>query len=339
MRRRSRPRRSHQLLHGVAVVFFTSLTILGILGAFVWVNLNRPGSAESRQMIYVAPGQGATAIGATLEQQGLVSDRRLFRLAAMVRGSADRLHAGEFDVPAGLTALDLVDFLVRATPVQRKLTVPEGLTNTAVADLVRATDHLTGSIDMMPPEGSLLPETYYYSRGEARQTVMHRMAEAQKVLLADLWANRALDLPLDTPQEAIVLASIIEKETGISGERRDVASVFINRLRRGMRLQSDPTAIYAITGGEALGRRLLRADLQVDSPYNTYRYAGLPPGPIANPGRAALEAALNPHETDYIYFVADGSGGHVFAATLEQHNANVAAWRRIRKEREQTGEP
>ena len=184
----------------------------------------------------------------------------------------------------------------------------------------------------MPPEGSLLPETYLFTRGDTRAEIIARM-QAAMTAVDRLWAERAAGLPLDTPEEAVILASIIEKETGVNSERAVVAGVFVNRLRRGMRLQTDPTVIYALTNGERpLGRELWRRDLEVDSPYNTYKVVGLPPGPIANPGLSALEAAMNPAETEYFYFVADGSGGHAFAKTLRDHNRNVAEWRRFQRQ-------
>ena len=212
------------------------------------------------------------------------------------------------------------------------ITVAEGLTSAEVVTLLQEDARLTGDIAGTPPEGTLLPETYRVHRGDDRQALLDRMQQSMRETMDELWPGRAADLPYETREQALVLASIIEKETAVPEERGVVAGVFVNRLRRGMRLETDPTVIYALTEGRGpLGRRLLRADLDVDSPYNTYRVAGLPPGPIANPGRASIAAALNPEETDYLYFVADGSGGHAFARTLREHNRNVAAWRRSRR--------
>jgi UPF0755 protein len=197
---------------------------------------------------------------------------------------------------------------------------------------LEAAEGLTGPLPDPPPQGSLLPETYFFENGETRAAMLARMQKAMTDALAELWPQRAENLPFDTPEQAVVLASIVEKETGVAAERPQVASVFVNRLRRGMPLQSDPTVIFALTGGEAdLGRPLLRADLQVDHPVNTYVVNGLPPTPIANPGRASLEAVLNPAETDFLYFVADGTGGHAFARTLAEHNRNVARWRAVQR--------
>lgn len=213
--------------------------------------------------------------------------------------------------------------------VQRRLQVVEGTTAAEAMRLLAETEFLEGDLPPPPFEGGIAPDTYFYIRGEQRQAVLQRMVNAQLRILDKLWRQRAEGLPIDTPREALILASIIEKETALAEERARVAAVFVNRLQRGMRLQSDPTVIYGITGGKApLGRPLTRSDLKASSPYNTYRIRGLPPGPIANPGRASIEAALHPADTDDLYFVADGSGGHVFASTLREHNRNVARWRR-----------
>ncbi|MGF1605391.1 MAG: endolytic transglycosylase MltG [Rhodothalassiaceae bacterium] len=323
-----------RLRHLAGGLFLAGL-ILALFGLlYVWTEISRPGPAESATTIVIDQGAGAAAISVTLQSAGLVRNSRWFRLAARMQGASGRLHAGEFAVPPGLSALELVEFLATAKPIQRKITVPEGLTSTAIVALLEAEPLLRGAVAQVPPEGSLLPETYYFTRGESRQALLDRMAAAQQALLETLWPRRVADLPLDSPQQAVILASIVEKETGMASERPAVAAVFVNRLRLGMRLQSDPTVIYGLTEGAPLGRRLLRADLDVDSAYNTYRRAGLPPGPIANPGRASIEAVLNPAQSDHLYFVANGEGGHAFARTLEEHNRNVARWRRIRRSRE-----
>jgi len=201
-----------------------------------------------------------------------------------------------------------------------------------VVEILNAQEELTGPIDRIPPEGSLLPETYTYPRGTARQEIIDKMLKDRTVVLEDLWAQRAPNLPFRTPEEAVILASIVEKETGRPDERRQVASVFMNRLKRGMRLQSDPTIIYGITGGKGpLGRPLYQSDIDRPTAYNTYQINGMPPTPIANPGRASLEATLNPADTDFLYFVADGTGGHVFASSLSEHTRNVARWRQVER--------
>jgi UPF0755 protein len=221
--------------------------------------------------------------------------------------------------------------------VVRRLTVPEGLTSAEVLALVGAAEGLVGELGSPPPEGALLPETYHYGYGDTRAGLIDRMRRAMRDALSEIWAKRLPDLPLGSPEEAAVLASLVEKETAVSSERARIASVFTNRLRRDMRLQSDPTVVFALTQGQGrLERPLRKADLEVDSPYNTYLVKGLPPAPIANPGRAALLAAVRPLATDEFYFVADGSGGHAFARTFKEHQANVRRWRQVQAEQRKT---
>ncbi len=255
----------------------------------------------------------------------------MFRLGARIQKVDSSLRAGEYAFPAAISAGDVVAMLSAGKTVVRRVTVPEGLTSAEVLALVAETPGLTGEVGTPPAEGTLLPETYHFSFGDTRADLIARMREAMTAELDTLWAARDAGLPLETPEEAVVLASIVEKETAVAAERRRVAAVFVNRLRKGMLLQSDPTTIYAVTGGAGpLDRPLTRKDLAIDSPYNTYVSPGLPPGPIANPGRASLAAALNPVDSNEYYFVADGTGGHAFARTLEEHERNVARWRKIR---------
>ena len=229
-----------------------------------------------------------------------------------------------------------MEILRSGETVVRRLTIPEGLTSQEIVAVVASAEGLRGDLVATPGEGSLLPETYHYSWNDERGQLIERMAAAQQELLDELWANRDPDLPLASPEEALILASIVEKETAVDGERALVASVFFNRLKRSMRLQSDPTVVYGITQGQGpLGRALTRADLNAPSAYNTYLIDGLPPGPIANAGRAALVAVFHPASTSYLYFVADGSGGHAFAETLEEHNQNVAKWRKLQRQQTQ----
>ncbi len=270
-----------------------------------------------------------TEVGVT----GFATDADLFRAAARVHDLAPSLRAGEFEVPAGASLLDVIATLRDGKPLLRFVTVPEGRTTAQALALVEAAPMLAGEVTLAPAEGDLLPETYAYERGEARDAVVRRMMEAHDEALAELWPGRAPGLPIDTPEEAVILASIVEKETAVAAERPRVAAVFVNRLRRGMRLQSDPTIIYGLTGGEPLRRGIRQSELQGQTPYNTYVINGLPPTPIANPGRASLAAVLNPADTHDLYFVADGTGGHVFAGSLAEHNRNVAAWRRIERQK------
>ena len=264
---------------------------------------------------------------------GFVSDAALFRLAGRAHDLAPSLRAGEFEVAGGASLLDVLATLRDGKPLLRFVTIPEGRTTAQALALIAAAPMLEGAVTVAPGEGDLLPETYAYERGEARDAVTQRMMAAHDEVLAELWADRSERAVVKTPEEAVILASIVEKETGVASERPRVAAVFSNRLRRGMRLQSDPTIIYGLTGGEPLGRGIRRSELRGETPYNTYVISGLPPTPIANPGRESLAAVLDPLDTDDLYFVADGTGGHVFAETLAQHNRNVAQWRRIERER------
>ena len=293
-----------------------------------WQDFNAPGPLAETRRVVVAKGTGLAPLAALLADRGVLRDPLAFRAFVTVEGSQNRLKAGEYDFPAGISAASVRDLLVAGRTVVRRLTVPEGLTTAAVLDLVRGAEGLVGE-PPGPGEGRLLPETYHYSYGDSRAGLVARMERAMDEALARLFRDRPADSPLKHETELLTLASIVEKETGVSGERAEIAGVFVNRLKRGMRLQTDPTVIYALTGGRrGLGRPLTRTDLRVDHPYNTYRIQGLPPGPIANPGLAALEAAARPARTDALYFVADGAGGHLFARTLREHNRNVARYRR-----------
>jgi UPF0755 protein len=294
-----------------------------------------PGPAAAETTVTVPKGSGLAAIATRLAAAGVVEDPWLFRLYVRLRGMERALTAGEYAFPAGVSTAEVARMLRDHQVVQYRFTLVEGWTVAQTVAALAAEPDLTGALPEPPPEGSLLPDTYFFQRGESRAELVARMREAMEVELAAAWAERAPGLPLESPQEALILASIIEKETGVAAERDLVAGVFVNRLERGMRLQTDPTVIYALTGGEGpLDRALLRRDLEVEDPYNTYVHAGLPPGPIANPGRASIRAAVNPAATDYLYFVADGTGGHAFAETLAEHNANVRAWRRVQRQRE-----
>lgn len=316
---------------------FAGLVMLAVIaagGLFYGVQQFRaPGPLAEDRVLVIERGLGMRTIADRLEAEGVIANRYIFVAGAMLYRGDRSLQAGEYIFPAGISADGAMRLLQGGQTVAHSITVPEGRTSTEIVALLRADERLTGEIETVPPDGSLLPETYRITRGDSRQQVLDRMAAAMQAALAELWEQRAEGLPLETPEEAVILASIIEKETGVGAERALVASVFVNRLRRGMPLQSDPTVIYALTEGrEPLGRELLRSDWAFDSPYNTYQNRGLPPGPIANPGRAAIAAALNPDDSPYLYFVADGTGGHAFARTLDEHNRNVAAWRRHRQQ-------
>jgi UPF0755 protein len=324
-------------LRRLLVVALLLALAAGAAGWYGWRHLQAhmatPGPLAEERVVLLERGQGLAAIAGRLEREGVIADAFLFQLGARLFGRDRRLQAGEYGFAPGASPLEVLDLLESGRVYARRLTVQEGLTVAEVWELLRAAPFLDGELPDPPPEGSLLPETYHYVRGDGRAAVAERMRTAMARTLEELWAARDPDLPLASPEEAVILASIVEKETGVAAERGRVAGVFVNRLRRGMRLQSDPTVIYAVTEGRGpLGRALTRADLDRDHPYNTYRSAGLPPGPIANPGRDSLAAALSPEAVEYLYFVADGTGGHAFARTLEQHNRNVRNWRRIQRE-------
>ena len=319
-------------LIGLAVMLTLMAGAAGIGWSALQDALNDPGPAAADTVLRIPPGAGVQRIGALLEAAGVVADGRLVAVAARLDGTATRLRAGEFRFPANVSVRGALDVLVRGQAVQYRLTVPEGLTSRQVVALVAADPILTGPVPAEPAEGSLLPETYTFERGTTRAAMLDRMAAAMTDLLADGWARRDPDLPLSDPAEVVILASIVEKETGVGDERPVVAGVFVNRLNRGMRLQSDPTVVYGVVGGQGpLGRAIRRSDLDALTPYNTYRIDGLPPTPIANPGRDSIEAVLNPARTPYLFFVADGTGGHAFAETYAEHRRNVAAWRALQR--------
>ncbi len=323
------------LLIGLTLCLLMSLMVLG--GVVWWFEetLDRPGPSEAETVLVIERGAGVRDIAALLHDAGVVRHPWLFIAASRRLDAGRALRAGEYAFAAGISLRGVVAQVMEGRTLLHFLTIPEGLTSTEIVTLLRAEERLAGALATVPEEGSLLPETYGFKRGDSRAAMIARMQAAQAAVLAELWPNRSEGLPLANQREAIILASIVEKETGVAGERAKVAGVFLNRLRRGMRLQADPTVVYALTRGQTpLGRALTRADWQVDDPYNTYQNAGLPPGPIANPGRAAIAAVLQPAQHRYLYFVADGSGGHAFARSLAEHNRNVAAWRRFQRQQQ-----
>ena len=262
-----------------------------------------------------------------LSRAGVIDKPWLFRIMARINGLAKHLKAGEYQFMPGISLQAAMDKIARGEVFFRRITIPEGLTSGQIMYLIANYPDLEGEIDLDVKEGELLPETYSFELGASRNSIILQARAAMQKALEEVWASRDSSLPLKDVNELLTLASIIEKETGVPEERPLVASVFLNRLKKGMRLQTDPTVIYAITEGEtSFGRSLKRADLKIDSPYNTYLNYGLPPGPICNPGREALMAAARPQQSDYLYFVADGKGGHRFARSLNEHNRNVKAW-------------
>lgn len=323
-------------------IFFVALSVgLVAVGGFFWIYYEITGTGPLAQpaTVIFPKGTGAREMAAQLEEAGVIRYAPPLLLEAVRQGRIHRFKAGEYEFPAGISVREIIEMLSAGRVVVHKITVPEGLAVQDVLALLEKEPLLTGEVtkEAAAPEGMLMPDTYHFERGEARASVLSRMRAAQEKALAALWEKRAENLPFSTPQEALTLASIVEKETGLREERGRVAAVFVNRLRLGMRLQADPTVAYGIVQeqGAPLGRALTIADLERPTPYNTYTIPGLPVGPICNPGRASIEAVLNPPATEELYFVAlgDGSGGHRFARTLEEHNANVAAYRQALREK------
>ena len=338
------PRRGRPLLRFVNGFLTLILLVMLLAGAAAYEfdsQLDAPGPLQQAKSIVIPKNEGTLEIAARLEREGIVTDRRLFvvgyrwtQLAAMIEGTKPSpLKAGDYAVKPYASVRQLIELLSEGRTLTYRVTIPPGLTSYQIVERLKADPNLSGGIEAVPPEGSLLPETFIVERGMPRQAFIDRMqAEAHKVL-ENAWAHRKNDLPIKSAEQAVVLASIVERETGRSDERDRVAAVFLNRLRQNMRLQSDPTILYGLTGGKTVwGRPIQKSEITQKTTHNTYQIDGLPPTPICNPGRAALEAALNPAETKALYFVADGSGGHVFADTLKDHNANVQKWRATEKE-------
>jgi peptidoglycan lytic transglycosylase G len=309
------------------------VAVLGLVAgtAAFWRLWLSAGPAAGLHRVTIEDGSTLASVARQLDEQGVIpGNATTYRAMAKLFGSPDPVQAGEFEIPAGTSGAKLLDILQHGRPVVRLLTVPEGMPSILVQEKLAAIPELTGPAPL-PDEGSVLPDSYDWQRGEMRAAVLKRMTDAMDKELASLWAKRKGNCPVYSEQDAITLASIVEKETGKPSERRMVAGVYCNRLRIGMKLDADPTIIYPITRGKPLGRRIRLSELNAITGYNTYREPGLPRGPIANPGRDSIAAVLDPAPTKALYFVADGTGGHVFADTLAEHNANVAKWRAYRK--------
>jgi len=308
-------------LLGAAIVAASWVFLAGWFGS---------GPLEKDRSFIVPSGASLSAVADKLEVEGAISSARGFSLRARIFGGGSPIKAGEFLLPAGASEFRILSIIRSNDVIRRIVTIPEGMPSIMVYERLMAQPHLTGEIDI-PAEGTILPDSYAFERGESRAAVVRRMQAAMSKTLKELWVRRAPGIAVSTPQEAVVLASIVEKETAKPSERRQVAGLYSNRIRRGMLLQADPTIIYPITAGKPLGRRIRQSEIEAINGYNTYTMVGLPRGPITNPGKESIAAVLNPAKTGALYMVADGSGGHAFAETLEEHNDNVAKWFAVRR--------
>ena len=316
------------LLTGAAGLILAALLVTYLLW---WA----PGSKPGPHDIIIKEGTTLGSASRQLSKEGMIpGTAKTFYVMARLFGSHDPIQAGEFRIPRGMGGASVLDLLQHGKPVQRLITVTEGMPSIIVQEKLASNSYLTGQLARID-EGSVLPDSYGYQRGESRAAIVSRMQAAMTKAVDELWAGRSTDCPLAMKEQAVILASIVEKETGKASERPTIAGVYCNRLRIGMKLDADPTVIYPVTKGKPLGRRILRSELNADNGYNTYRRSGLPEGPIANPGKASIEAVLHPASTKALYFVADGTGGHLFADTLAEQNANVAKWYAIRRARGQ----
>lgn len=320
-------------LIGGSIVFVGIIIMLASAILYVdWLG-TKSGPHSSDTLVYIEPGSSLSRVAANLHYNGVIEHPWHFGVTARVNRKEKKVYAGEYLIPAGASVAAILDQIAQQKRYQRKLVLPEGFSVLQLERLLKGAEGLDMTGYSRPEEGSVLPETYFYERGDTAKALVERMQGNMYASLMDAWDKGYETAPVSTPEEAIILASIIEKETALAEERGLVAAVFANRLKQGMRLQSDPTVIYGITKGLPLGRPISRTDLRNDTPFNTYRIKALPASPIANPGIESIKAAINPADAPYLYFVADGTGGHAFAETLEEHNKNVANWRRIEKKR------
>ncbi len=337
-RKPAKARRGVSPLRRLAIALASGLSVFALIGIvilggalFAYSGPGPKARSGERTVVELRHGASLPEIASTLKRAGVIRSSSVFMSAAQITGAARRLKAGEYEFASREPISQILTDIRDGKIVRHQVTIPEGLTSEMVVDILAKEPLLTGDAPT-PAEGTILPETYQFERGEDRAKVLRRMIDAQDRLLAMLWEHRQPGLPYLSPTEAVTMASVVEKETGKAEERPRVAAVFLNRLRTGMRLQSDPTVIYGISQGRPLGRGILASELAAQTPYNTYVVDGLPPTPIANPGRAALAAALDPPHTSELYFVADGTGGHAFASTLEEHAKNVARWRALERQ-------
>ena len=339
---RSKSARHPLIIIGNAIISLIVLLTV-VVGFVLFVGKQRfesPGPLPQDRVVNISRGAGIRDIAETLQREGVIDQPWVFMGGVLVLKAREDLKAGEYQFKAHASLRDVVATIVEGRVVAHQFGVPEGLTSEQIVARLMDDDILSGNIKEIPREGSLLPDTYNFNRGITREQMIQRMQQAQQRMVKEIWDRRSPDLPLKTPEQLVVLASIVEKETGKAEERTRVAAVFVNRLKQKMKLQSDPTIIYGLVGGKGtLGRPILKSEIEQPTPYNTYTIEGLPPGPIANPGRASLEAAASPARTRELYFVADGTGGHAFAETYEQHQRNVARLRQLQGEQKDQKEP
>ena len=342
--KRSARARSPMVIAGNAIITLVLIGMLGVGGIYIYgkQKIEAPGPLQEDRIVNIPARAGMKDIAEILQREGVIDDNRLaFYGSVFALKASAGLKPGEYAFQKNASLRDVIGTIVEGKVVQHLVTIPEGLTSEQIVARLSENEIFSGTIREIPREGTLLPETYKFPRGTSREQVIQRMQQAQKRVLAEIWEHRTPDTPVKTPEQLVTLASIIEKETGRADERSRVAAVFANRLKQKMKLQSDPTIIYGLVGGKGtLGRPIRRSEIAQPSPYNTYVIDGLPPGPIANPGRASLEAAANPARTRDLFFVADGTGGHSFTETYEQHQKNVARLRTMEKQIENdTAEP
>lgn len=339
--RRASKRANHPLVVAGSMVFTLLLVAILLGGGALWVGKARydaPGPLAQDTAVVIPGESGLMDIADLLVAKGVIEDKWVFVAAALGTRSSGRLKAGEYEFDKAASPRQVLATLVSGKVLEYNVTIPEGLTSDQIVERLAEVAELSGAVRQVPREGSLMPDTYKVTRGTSREDMLRRMARTQQVTLQEIWEKRDPSLPLKSPEELVILASIVEKETGQADERPQVAAVFVNRLNKKMKLQSDPTIIYGLVRGKGrLDRPITRSDITTPTPFNTYAIPGLPPGPIGNPGRASLEATANPAKTKDIYFVADGTGGHAFAESLDQHNKNVNRWRQL--EREQKLDP
>jgi UPF0755 protein len=326
-----------RIVSGIFTVALVAMLLIGCTSFLIFHQYESPGPLTATRTVVIPKGEGRIAIAERLEREGIITNRWTFVGGYLLQGflggrKTGELKAGEYEIKERSSMRDVIDTLSEGKSILYKTTLPEGLTSEQIVDRLKAEQNLSGEVTSVPEEGALLPDTYYFSKGASRNEILDRMRADMQKMMAELWEQRDPDIPVRSIEELVTFASIVEKETGRPDERDRVAAVFYNRLRKGMRLQSDPTIIYGIVGGQGvLGRGITKADIETKSPYNTYQINGLPPGPICNPGKSAILAALHPAKTSDLYFVADGTGGHTFSETLKDHNNAVQKWRQVEK--------